>query len=197
MSRARSFLSVVHVVSLSLWFGAVTFFAFFTALPILDKGRALAATPDKWLGIAGEEAGTRLGGEMLSAVFAHYFWYQTACGVAAWLTAGAWPSRSTWIRRVRQVVLAAALGLALANAVYLGPQVHALRQARYTGTPAARREAAGRFAKWHRVSLAADLAGWCCLLAATTLAGALPRTAPSASACDVLRDSASRTDTLP
>ena len=164
----------VHIVALGLWLGGVTFFSFFTALPIIDHMRELASQPDNWIGLESERDGTRLAGEALSAVFAHYFHYQVGCGVVALASALTWVRQPGRIHKVRVLAIAAALVLAAANLFFFEPVVNDLRTARYSNDEARRQEADRSFATWHNVSLVADMAGLAMILLAAIAAAALP-----------------------
>ena len=119
------FLKAVHLLTLGLWLGGVTFFSFFSALPIIHKYESLAERSDNWLGLKDKRQGTRAAGEALDAVFARYFWYQVACGVIAFLTSLAWWSAPGMAGKARVVVIAIGLVLALVNLLVLAPQVSA------------------------------------------------------------------------
>jgi hypothetical protein len=171
-------LRTLHLLSLGLWLGAVTFFSFFTALPIITHMEKLATTPDNWAHFTTKAEGTRMAGEALTAVFERYFWFQAACGVAALLTSLAWLARPGLLNKLRPVVLAVALALALTNLLYLSPKVHELRQARYSADTAVAEAANAAFSAWHGISLLTDMTTLALVFVGMTFAAGL--TPPSA-----------------
>lgn len=165
---------VIHLLSLGLWLGAVTFFSFFTALPIIAHMEELATTPNNWAGLTSKADGTRIAGEALTAVFQRYFPFQAACGVAALLTSLVWIARPGLINKLRPLFIALALALVLANLVYLSPLIHELRIERYSTDPSIAEPANKAFGAWHGISLLVDLAGLAFVFVAMTFAAGLP-----------------------
>lgn len=165
---------VIHLLSLGLWFGAVTFFSFFTALPIIHHLQDLAAKPDNWLRMERKEQGTRAAGEALGPVFARYFPLQVGCGVVALVTSLYWFGTAGASPKVRTLLIGLALALALLNLLWLAPRVHELRGQRYVDAPEVAKPAEADFGRWHTYSLVADMVTWVCVLVALCLAAALP-----------------------
>jgi hypothetical protein len=168
------FLKALHLLTLGLWLGGVTFFSFFAALPIIHKYESLAERSDNWLGLKDKRQGTRAAGEALEAVFVRYFPYQVACGAIALLTSLAWWSAPGMAGKARLIVIAIGLALAVTNLLVLAPQVSELRDQRYSSDSqtAARAEAA--FGPAHTYSLVTDMVTLLCVGAAMALAAALP-----------------------
>ncbi len=118
---------IVHLLSLGLWSGGVTFFSFFTALPVIRRLEELALSKPDWLpGLAEKQQGTRLAGIALSAVFDRYFYFQIVCGVLALATAILWVGLQGSVHKLRVVLLAAALLLVLTNTFVFNPRVSQL-----------------------------------------------------------------------
>ncbi len=167
-------LKVLHLLSLGLWFGSVTFFSFFMALPIIHHMQDLATKPDNWLRLERKEQGTRVAGEALEPVFARYFPLQVGCGVVALLTSLYWFGAEGWVPKTRTILLGLALGLALLNLLWLAPRVHELRAERYVDNPEVAKQAESDFGRWHTYSLVADMITWVCVLVGLCLAAAVP-----------------------
>ncbi len=167
-------IKMAHLLALALWTGAVFFFSFFIALPVIDGMKKWAMRAGNWLGLQNEQQGTRLAGEFLDIIFGRYFYFQAICGFIALSTGLLWIRTPGWIAKVRLLCVLVALVGALLNAFILAPQVHALRQARYGSDPSAAAAANAAFGSAHTWSLAVDLIGlgaiitalclfpWCC-----------------------------------
>jgi hypothetical protein len=153
----RSIAKAVHLLSLGLWLGGATFFSFFVALPVIRGMEDLAAREGNWLHLTEKRQGTRLAGEVLTIVFDRYFPYQVVCGAVAVVTALALPRPSGGLAKVRLAALGAALGLAVANLVWLAPRVAQLRQERYSAAADVAAAAEAAFGPAHTVSLLADM----------------------------------------
>jgi hypothetical protein len=159
----------VHLLALSLWSGAIVFFAFVVALPTIQAMRQLAQTPGNWLALHTEQQGTRLAGEFLDVVFARYFPFQGVCGAAALLTGCFLLTLSSRLARVRLgLIVLAFLGVNL-NYWVLAPWVHDLRQQRYSQDKVLADAAQSTFALVHNWSLAVDLLGLACVIVALIL----------------------------
>lgn len=167
-------LRMVHVLTLGLWFGAVTFFSFFTAIPIIDRMQNFASESGNWLRLEGKREGTRLAGEVLDPVFAQYFPLQVACGVVALLTALCWVSRPGTLPKVRVGAIAVALLLAVVNLLLLAPRVHRLRLDRYGSDVDLASRADAAFGMWHTFSLLTDMATLLLVTVALALAAVWP-----------------------
>jgi hypothetical protein len=169
-------LQAVHLVGSGVWLGALIFFPFCVALPVIDGMQALAKRPDNWLHLHSEKEGIRLAGEFLDIVFARYFLFQLGCGLAALIPAMLWLRYPGKVHRFRVVLLVAAVLLVAGNQWWLAKQVHHWRHARYgpeatstdsvstnaarssaENTPASGADAEQAFWFWHTLSLAADL----------------------------------------
>jgi hypothetical protein len=171
-------LKVVHVLALGSWVGAVLFFAFFTALPIISRMQTLAETPGNWMNFTEKKQGTRAAGEALDAVFARYFPFQVVCAILALAPALWWWSQPGWVPKARVLVIAVGLLLALLNLGYWGPRIHAARLERYADDPVVAARGEATFGALHNVSLAADLLGL--VLAMSALAMAVHHPLPPA-----------------
>ena len=167
-------LKIVHVLALGLWAGGVTFFSFFTALPLLKEIPEKVQQPGSWLGPLGPQNGTRLAGESLEIIFARYFPYQVVCGLIALLTSLAWFSAEGWVHKLRVVFLAVAVTLAATNWLYLAPQVSQARAQRYVEDPAVKEQAESVFKKLHGYSLGADMLTLLLVVVALALTVLLP-----------------------
>jgi putative copper export protein len=166
---------IVHVLSLGLWSGAITFFSFFTALPIIRRMEQFATSKPDWLpGLTEKEQGTRLAGEALSDVFSRYFFYQLVCGALALITAALWMRMSGAIHKVRVVLLVIAVALVLVNTFVLYPRVSQLRVERYAPDPAVAKQKSDEFGQWHTYSLGADMLVLVLVLVVLGMAVALP-----------------------
>jgi putative copper export protein len=150
-------LKMVHVLALGLWVGAMTFFSFFTALPLIRKLPENVKAPNHWLHLSTEQDGIRLAGESLEIIFDRYFPYQVACGVVALLTAFVWFNAEGWVHKLRAGLLVVAVVLAVTNWLYLAPQVSQARTARYTTDPVVKEQAEETFKRMHGYSLTADM----------------------------------------
>jgi hypothetical protein len=171
----NTFLRIVHIFALSLWFGSVTFFLFFTAIPIFNHFEAQATRPSYWLQpqVSEKKQGTRIAGDALEPVFAKYFYLQVLCAAAAFLTARSWSRPLGRAATFRRVVLFAGLALACLNAFYLADRVHEIRGERYARDSEVAAAAEQQFGAWHTASLLTDVVGLLCAAVALA-AGALP-----------------------
>jgi hypothetical protein len=168
------FIKAFHLIALGLWLGSVTFFSFFTALPIINKYRELAKQSGNWLGFTNESQGTRAAGEALEVVFTSYFPFQVACGMVALLTAFSWWNVPGVLSKLRVVLVALALGLSALNLLVLAPRVSELRNERYAADPQAAATAEAKFGPAHTYSLLTDMATLLLVIAAMVLAAGLP-----------------------
>jgi hypothetical protein len=150
-------LKIVHVLSLGLWVGGMTFFSFFTALPLINDLKENVKQPGHWLNLSTDQQGTRLAGESLEIIFARYFPYQVVCGVIALGTALVWFGNEGWVHKARVIILAVAVILAATNWLYLAPQVSQARTQRYSADTAVKEQAEATFKKMHNYSLGADM----------------------------------------
>lgn len=167
-------LKSLHLLALGLWLGGVTFFSFFTALPVIHKYENLAERSDNWLGLREKRQGTRAAGEALEAVFARYFPFQVACGAVALLTALLWWSAPGMVNKARVMIIAVALILALVNLLVLAPRVSELRERRYSSDPQVASQAEAEFGPAHTYSLVTDMVTLLCVASAMAMAAALP-----------------------
>jgi len=173
----NAFLRSVHLFALSLWFGSVTFFSFFTALPIIRHLEAQATRPTYWLQtqVSEKKQGTRLAGDALEPVFAKYFYLQVLCAAVAFLTARSWSRPLGRSATFRRVVLFGGLALACLNAFYLADRVHEIREERYAQDREVAAAAEQQFGAWHTVSLLTDMLGLLCAAAALATAALPPK----------------------
>lgn len=168
---------VVHLLSLGLWAGGVTFFSFFTALPIINRMKQLAGEKPQWLpGLADERTGNRVAGVALSAVFDRYFYYQLVCGVLALITAFFFVQAQGALHKVRVGLIVLALALVAVNTFVFHPRISQLRVERYAADVSVSEPAEKQFGTWHNYSLLTDMAGLVLVLIVLALAVALPRT---------------------
>ncbi|HMP15705.1 MAG TPA: DUF4149 domain-containing protein [Gemmatales bacterium] len=167
-------LKVILVISLGLWSGAVMFFSFFVALPVISEMKKLAQTSGNWLNLRTEQEGTRLAGEFLNVVFARYFPFQCICGLLALFCALWWWSLPGWIHKVRVLLIALALTGAICNLTILAPRVHELRTQRYDTDLQKATEAQKAFGTMHTISLLVDMSGLLAALGALALTVKLP-----------------------
>jgi hypothetical protein len=179
----NTLLRVVHLFALALWLGSVTFFSFFTALPIIRHMETQAVRPNYWLHphVSDKKQGVRLAGDALEPVFARYFYLQVLCGAAAFFTVGAWHRPLGRSALVPRTVLALAFVLACLNAFWLAPRVHELREERYVADSQVAAKAAEDFGAWHNISLAADMIGLVGVTVALVMAGRAGRSEGSSS----------------
>jgi len=164
----------LHLISLGLWLGSVTFFSFFTALPIIHTYQNLANQSDNWLGLKNESEGTRAAGEALGSVFARYFPFQVTCGAVALLTALAWWGTPGLLHKARVILLALALLLGVINLLVLAPRVGELRQQRYASDLQIAAKADKAFGLAHTYSLLTDMTTLLLVIIAMILAAGLP-----------------------
>ena len=173
-------ITIAHTLALAFWSGAVIFFAFFVALPTIDSMKQLAQRAGNWLGLSTEQQGTRLAGEFLDVVFARYFPFQCVCGLVALLASLWWWNVPGWLSKVRVLVIALALGGALANHFVLAPRVQELRTQRYSTDATVAEKASAAFGPAHTASLLVDLAGIALVIVAIILILWLPNEKPPA-----------------
>lgn len=177
------------LLALGLWLGAMVYFSFFAAVPILGQLPKLLTEERSWLrrelvpsaAVVGEEErrqaealrqvqGRRLAGEALDVLFGTYFPFQAACASAA--VVGGLALLPSGGRRARAALLftgLAAAGVVL-NILWLARQVKRLRLDRYSPDPEIRQAADAAFSTWHNVSLGIDMAGLACVLCAFLIA---------------------------
>jgi hypothetical protein len=167
-------IKAVHLLALGAWSGAVLFFSFFTALPVLGQMKTWAVQPGNWLGLKTEAEGTRVAGEFLNIVFARYFPFQLVCGVVAVATALWWWQQAGVLGRIRAGLLVAALAGVAMNYWVLAPKVYELRQQRYMADAAQAEAANAAFGPAHSWSLVVDMVGWLCVVVALALYAWLP-----------------------
>jgi hypothetical protein len=148
---------MIHVLSLGLWAGGMTFFMFFTALPLIGQLPENVKQPGHWLNSTHGGDGIRLAGESLEIVFARYFPYQVICGLIALGTSLVWFNTEGWVHKLRIGILVAAVGLAVVNWLYLAPTVSQARTERYSTDPKVKEQAEATFKKMHGYSLTTDI----------------------------------------
>ena len=107
-----------HLLALGLWAGAMVFFSFFTALPIIGDWPARLTQAGHWMGISDAKQGTRAAGEVLDLLFQRYFPFQLVVGLVAVATAAWLATLPGWLAKVRMLLTVAALALAAANWLY-------------------------------------------------------------------------------
>ncbi len=168
------FIQLIHVLALGFWSGAVLFFSFFVALPVIDQMKRLAQTSGNWLNLTTEQQGSRLAGEFLNIVFARYFPFQCVCGVLALATALWWWNIPGWVSKARVLLVALALTCAVVNLLVLAPKVHELRAQRYDANPQVAEAANQAFGPAHTYSLLVDMFGLLCVIVALGLTLYLP-----------------------
>ncbi len=170
---------IIHLLSLGLWAGGVTFFSLFTALPVIRRLEQLALSKPDWLtGLTEQQQGTRLAGIALSAAFDRYFYFQIVCGALALATALVWVPLQGAAHKLRVVLLAVALLLVLTNTFVFYPRVSQLRHERYAPETAVAERAGKEFGAWHTYSLLTDMAGLVLVLVALGMGVLLPRPGP-------------------
>ena len=170
-----SILKIIHLLALSVWSGAVVFFSFFVALPVIDSMKKLAQTKNNWLHLSTEQHGTQLAGEFLNVVYARYFPFECVCGVVALATSLWWWNTPSWSAKLRIIVVAAGLGCAALNLFVLAPRVHELRTDRYSSDVQVAEKANAAFGPAHTASLLVDLVGLLCVIVALILVLWIPR----------------------
>lgn len=154
----QQLIQMTHLLALGLWVGAMVFFSFFTALPIISDWPGRLQQPGHWLHITEARQATRVAGEVLDILFQRYFPFQVACGLIAVITGAASFLNGDWLSKVRVVALVIALILAGVNWLYLAPAVHQARLERYSSDPQVAQAAEAKFGPAHSRSLQADLA---------------------------------------
>lgn len=167
-------IQLIHVLALGFWSGAVLFFSFFVALPVIDQMKRLALSSGNWLNLSTEQQGSRLAGEFLNVVFARYFPFQCVCGVLALATALWWWNIPGWLSKIRVILVALALTGAVVNLMVLAPKVHELRAQRYDANPQIAEAANQAFGPAHTYSLLVDMVGLLCVIVALGLTLWLP-----------------------
>ncbi len=182
-ARLQMVARVLHVLALSLWFGAGCFFTFVVALTLFHTFEGLAGQRPDWLPLSADltkEQGTRLAGIAVSPLFPLYFALQGICGIVALVTAWGWarthPGR---VHRLRHALICFAFLFVLVGWRMLGP-LEELRNGRYSQFPAAADAARSDFAFWHTISLFLNFAVLILVGLATALAARLPADPPAA-----------------
>lgn len=168
-----------HLLALGLWAGAMVFFSFFTALPIIGDWPARLTQAGHWMGISDAKQGTRAAGEVLDLLFQRYFPFQLVVGLVAVATAAWLATLPGWLAKVRMLLTVAALALAAANWLYLAPAVHQTRTERYSADSQVAAAAEARFGPLHTRSLLADMAALLLVLIALGSAAWLPNAVPA------------------
>lgn len=166
------FIRWLLLMALGLWTGAVLFFSFFVALPVLDRMKVVAEDPTHWLhvkdgssvGLKEAKDGTRVAGEMLDVVFSRYFLFQIGCGVVAFFCSFKWIAHKSISSKVRIVLAATALSLAVTNQFILAKRVHDLRNDRYSANIEKAQAAEKAFQGAHSASLIVDMVGLLCVI---------------------------------
>lgn len=153
----QQLVQMIHLLALGLWAGAMVFFSFFTALPIISDWPGRLQQPGHWLQITEARQATRAAGEVLDILFQRYFPFQVVCGLIAVITAAPSVLNADWLSKVRVGVLVIALILASLNCLYLAPAVHQARLERYSADPLVAQAAEANFGPAHSRSLLADL----------------------------------------
>jgi hypothetical protein len=179
MRSTNPLLKIVHLLALGCWLGAVVFFSFFTALPIIRHMEELATKESNWPGFTEKEQGTRAAGEALQAVFIRYFPFQLGCGTLAAVTALAWLRLKGRAHKLRFAVILVGVLLVTVNTFFLAPKVGELRSQRYQLDRQKREDARQAFGTWHTYSLGTDMAGLLCAGIGMVLAAFLPARSPS------------------
>lgn len=165
----QSFLRVLHIVAVGVWFGGAGFFNLAVA-PSLNRsykdvvesapndrtayqpvGQA-DATPE-----SRKQLASALFGAGVGPIFPIYFATTAACGVIALATAFVW-RRETPFGKARWLVALMALATVLAGWP-VSNLVSELRIARYASEKDIADAATAAFATWHLVSLALSLVG--------------------------------------
>jgi hypothetical protein len=195
---------IVHVLTLGLWFGSVTFFTF-AGVSLIDTFEKATEPEAKdrpyWLPAPTElekerpserfptplrkEQGSRLFGLAVGPMFRPYFLLQVACGVLAGLSALTWFGRGG-VHKARVLVLLLAL-IGAASGWWLEGEVEGLRVTRNSASDAvltsasptaeqirAADEARGKFTTWHFYSLGANFATLALVTVAMAMAAYLP-----------------------
>jgi putative copper export protein len=153
----QQLVQMTHLLALGLWAGAMVFFSFFTALPILSDWPSRLQQPGHWLQISEARQATRAAGEVLDILFQRYFPFQVVCGLIAVITGAGSFMNADWLSKVRGVALVTALILASLNWLYLAPAVHQARLERYSSDPQVAQAGEAKFGPAHSRSLQADL----------------------------------------
>jgi hypothetical protein len=173
-----SLVKMVHLLALGLWAGAMVFFSFFTALPIIGEWPARLTQAGHWMGIQDAKQGTRAAGEVLDLLFQRYFPFQLVVGLVAVATALWLATLPGWLAKARALVLVMALALTAANWFYLAPAVHQARAERYGADAQVAAAAEASFGSLHTRSLLADMAALLLVLIALGSAAWLPAPLP-------------------
>jgi hypothetical protein len=156
-------LRIAYLVSLSLWAGGSVFFSFLTTPKIFGYVRdRLPMHPPPGLGPVSADVARRLAGEVVGALFPHYFGLQVIAGVLAATSAVALAWHAARLEKLRAAFTVAALVLVAvhAAAVY-PPSVRVLResyQAREAGDTDGAERLYRRFGMWHGISQLLNLA---------------------------------------
>jgi acyl-phosphate glycerol 3-phosphate acyltransferase len=189
----------LHVLALSLWFGAAIFFSFVVGPSLFGSFDQLgeSAQRPRWFPRAAafsrvdeaingpREQGSRAAGYAITPMFLWYFLLQAACGFIALATALPW-ARLGGVHRWRLSLLLTAVALVIAGWP-IERYVDHLRDPRNQATEAYLRavpptddlltkmqSARAAFGMWHGVSLLLNLATIVFVAAATALAAHLP-----------------------
>lgn len=115
--------SIVHVLSLSLWFGGGVFFSFVSAPRVFAQlGRELLARPVPGLTGVTAEIGNRLAGDVVGAVFPAYFVGQIIVGTLALTSGLVLSARTAQVGKLRLAIVGAALAIVLVHSLTIYPQ---------------------------------------------------------------------------
>ncbi|MCX7702197.1 MAG: glycerol-3-phosphate 1-O-acyltransferase PlsY [Gemmataceae bacterium] len=179
----RATAKVIHVLSLSLWFGSNFFFSLIAAVLIFRTWEGYAEDPPTWLpGFSAftKETGTRIAGATVGPIFPFLFALQGFCSLLALMTSlgfTRWePHRRLHRIRFAIVVLAA---LTVVAGWPISRYVSTLREQRDSRDPSISALAKERFGPWHAVSLFLNFGTIGLTGVATSLAAFLPPQRPS------------------
>jgi hypothetical protein len=132
-SKPFKVLTIIQVLSISLWAGGTTFFTFVAAPRIFEvlAGQLPGNPPPGVVGIT-PEIGNRLAGDTVGAIFPAYFTLQIIAGCAA-CVCGVLLARGTQQRlaKIRVTMIAVALAVVTAHALTVYPQSVRVSQARH------------------------------------------------------------------
>jgi hypothetical protein len=185
-----TFLKVLHVLALGMWFGGAAFFNFVAAVPIFDSFKQVvhAGPSDRTAYQTISQPGTdkdalasALAGAAVGPVFPRYFVVQAVCGVGALLTAISWWKRPGRVHRWRVIVIGVAV-VAVAAGWPLSSHVSELRLLRFDPNPDTAAAAREAFGSTHLASLLLSFVTVCLAGAALALAAKLPPDEPTTDA---------------
>jgi hypothetical protein len=171
---------IVHVLALGLWAGAALFFSFVVAPAIFGYLRdQLPENPPLAVQGITKEAGRRLAGDTVGAIFPAYFALQIAAGTLAVASGAVLATNGQLADKIRCVLAAVALTLAITHRATVYPHSVLIRQEQYQAKEAGEDEEAAEleqaFRVWHGISQLLNLAT---ILPVVIGLGLAPRSSP-------------------